>query len=388
MSSGILVHEWLAEKGGSENVFDVMAQALPEADLLCLWSDIHDRYPGRVLQETWMARSPLRRHKALALPLMPHTWRRRSGEYDWALVSTHLFAHHVRFPNASREMDKYVYTHSPARYLWNSELDTRGNGALPRLVAPLLRKVDARRAHDAKAIAANSEFVKARIANSWDRDSVVIYPPVEVRMLQQEQSWVSALSDRELQIVESLPQDFVLGASRFVPYKRLDLAIRAGEAANVPVVLAGSGPEEAALRLQAAEASVPVHFVINPTDNLLYALFERAMVYAFLSVEDFGIMPVEAMALGTPVIALNIGGASETVVHGSTGVLLETTERRALSDAVSAAGLMGPVACRRRAMDFSRERFVTDLLAWIEPSRASGAMSQGPTPTEGAGGSQ
>ena len=385
MSRGILVHEWLAEKGGSENVFDVMVDAFPEADLLCLWSDIKERYPGRRLQETWLAKSPLRHHKALALPLMPSTWARRRGEYNWALVSTHLFAHHVKFPSAADGVDKYVYTHSPARYLWNPELDRRGNGALPRIAAPLLRKVDAKRALGAKAIAANSEFVKARIANTWERDSVVIYPPVEVETLQREQSWRSRLSESEAQTIEMLPVEFVLGASRFVPYKRLDLAIKAGEAAGTAVVLAGSGPEEAALRVQAASASVPVHFVINPSNELLYALYERALAYIFLSIEDFGIMPVEAMALGTPVIALNVGGASETVVHRRTGALLESTDRRALSEGVSVAASIDSDACRSRARDFSRERFVREIIEWVEPSRSTEMRTPGPGPTERRG---
>ena len=94
MSSGILVHEWLAEYGGSENVFDTFAEMFPAADLLCLWSDVPNRYPGRRLQETSLARSRIRHIKPAAVPASLVAWRRRQGNHDWALVSTHLFAHH------------------------------------------------------------------------------------------------------------------------------------------------------------------------------------------------------------------------------------------------------------------------------------------------------
>ena len=97
-ANGVLVHEWLAEHGGSEGVFDVLVGSFPDADVLVLWSDRADPYPGRTVTETWLARTPLRRHKALAMPFAAAAWRnRRATGYDWALVSSHQFAHHVSF---------------------------------------------------------------------------------------------------------------------------------------------------------------------------------------------------------------------------------------------------------------------------------------------------
>ncbi len=245
---GVLVHEWLARTGGSENVFDAMVAAFPEADLLCLWNDVPDRYPGRELSETWLARTRLRRRKAAALPLLPATWRGRpAGGYEWALVSSHMFAHHVKFADQPQDFQKFVYVHSPARYIWNPELDARGRG-LPRLVAPPLRSLDRRRAREATSIAANSEFVRERVRAAWGLEAEVIHPPVDVARIRGVSSWADLVLPQEQQVIEELPPVFLLGASRFVDYKRLDLVVAAGEAARLPVVLAGAGPLEAGLR--------------------------------------------------------------------------------------------------------------------------------------------
>ena len=98
--TGLIVTEWIEGAGGAERVLDRMAELLPDADILCLWNDAPERYPGRSVRETWLAQTPLRRHKALTLPLMPMTWRSpRQQHYEWALVASHMFAHHVRLEN-------------------------------------------------------------------------------------------------------------------------------------------------------------------------------------------------------------------------------------------------------------------------------------------------
>jgi hypothetical protein len=94
--AGLIVHEWLEPRGGAESVVDAMIEAFPDADLFALWNDARGRYPE--VQESWIARTPLRRHKGLVIPVLPVTWRTvpLREEYDWALVSSHLFAHHIR----------------------------------------------------------------------------------------------------------------------------------------------------------------------------------------------------------------------------------------------------------------------------------------------------
>lgn len=179
---GVLVHEWIEKTGGAEKVLDVMAEALPDADIFSLWDDAPDRYPGRRVFETPLARSPLRRHKALALPAMLSTWRhlQSDAKYDWMLVSSHAFAHHARFTGMNREIPKFVYVHTPVRYIWAPELDARGNSLAVKAAASLFKRLDRKRAQEAVAIAAGSEFVRQRIQRTWDRDATVIYPLVGV----------------------------------------------------------------------------------------------------------------------------------------------------------------------------------------------------------------
>ncbi|WP_127129580.1 glycosyltransferase [Georgenia sp. SYP-B2076] len=366
MTRGVLVHEWLARAGGSENVFEAMAEVFPDADLLCLWNDHPERFGSRAVAETWLGRTGLRRNKTLALPLMPGTWRgRRPGGYDWALVSSHLFAHHVTFAATAPHFRKYVFVHSPARYIWNPELDARGAGLAPRMVAPALRTLDRARAQEAHAIAANSRFVQQRIRQAWHRDSVVIYPPVQVERIQQVPTWSECLDEDDAGILGSLPETFLLGASRFIQYKRLDLVIEAGEASGLPVVLAGSGPLRQELAALAARASVPVVIVEAPSDTLLFALYERALALVFLAVEDFGIVPVEAMAAGAPVIARRMGGVAETVQDSRTGVLVDDVGRASLRRAVEQVTSLDRDAPRHRARDFSAARFGRELRGWM-----------------------
>ena len=142
--TGLIVNEWIEAAGGAERVLSRLATLFPDADLLCLWNDDPTRFPDRTVRETWLARTPLRRHKALALPVMPITWRLpRQTTHDWTLVSSHAFAHHVRVEG---DGPKYVYVHTPARYLWAPELDQRGDNLAVRIAGPPLRALDKRTA--------------------------------------------------------------------------------------------------------------------------------------------------------------------------------------------------------------------------------------------------
>ncbi|GAB3630731.1 glycosyltransferase family 4 protein [Microbacterium shaanxiense] len=336
--SGLLVTEWIERSGGAERVLDVMGNAFPDADIRCLWSDPPSAFPTRQLDQSWLARTPLRRHKALALPLMPTLWRHVNAEwsYDWMLVSSYVFAHHVRL--VGQDIPKYVYAHTPARYIWNPELDRRGDNPVVRAVAPIFRSIDRRRAQEATAIAANSEFVRDRIRRAWDRDATVIHPPVAVERILSRADWRTGVTDdEERRIIDRLPDSYVLGASRFIPYKRLDLVIEAAARSGHPAVIAGSGADEQRLRAVAAQAGVPVTFVIAPSDALLYALMQRAAVFVFPPVEDFGIVPVEAQAAGVPVVTGPVGGQIETYIDGVSGVTAQSTDAVGFADAISTA---------------------------------------------------
>ncbi|MFB7884616.1 glycosyltransferase [Microbacterium sp. NPDC056057] len=365
--AGVLVHEWIAPTGGSEQVLDEFVRAFPDADVHALWNDAPDRIPGEV-SESWIARTPLRKNKALALPFMPAAWRQLHSEraYDWALISSHLFAHHARFRGVNRAIPKLVYAHTPARYVWEPELDQRGAGFAPRAASTILKPLDRRRAREATAIAANSEFTRARIQRTWDRDATVIYPPVDTTRIIAGGAWADRVRGHENGILEQLPATFLLGASRFIPYKRLDLVIDAGEASDLPVVLAGSGPERERLASRAANARVPVLIVDNPSNELLYALFQAALVLVFPAVEDFGIMPVEAMAAGTPVVAPAIGGAAESVELLGGGAAIESFDAPSWEHGIRAAASIDRADLQARSTLLSSERFRSDVQRWVD----------------------
>lgn len=363
---GVLVHEWVAQSGGSENVFEALSEIYPGADLRCLWNDSTGRFEGRTLEETWLARTPLRRSKAAALPFMPWTWRRLEDRgYEWALISSHAFAHHARFGGRT-DLPRYVYVHSPARYVWTPDLDRRGSALAVRMVAAALRPVDRRAARAANtSFAANSEFVRQRVQDAWGVDARVLFPPVDVELIQSVERWADRLDPDERAVLDSLPDGFVLGASRFIPYKRLDLVVRTGELVGRPVVLAGRGPELERLREVARTASVPVHIVENPSGPLLRALYQSTALYVFPAVEDFGIMPVEALAAGAPVLAQAVGGTAESVEQGRSGALVTFDDPAAVVEGADVA--MGTARSDRqdRAREFSRARFDERVRAWV-----------------------
>ncbi|PZE86196.1 glycosyltransferase [Curtobacterium sp. MCBD17_032] len=362
---GLIVHEWIERTGGAERVLDAFAATHPSADILALWNDHPDRYePGRV-RESAVARTPLRGRKAAALPLMPALWRyegRRHGAYDWALISSHLFAHHVRVRGVPPERH-FAYVHTPARYLWAPELDARGASPAVRAVAPLFRAVDRRRGADLIEVAVNSAFVRERVRRAWGVDARVLHPPVDLQRIRAAAAARSSLTEDEQALLDSVPTDALLGASRFVPYKRLDVVIAAGAATGRPVVVAGCGPDEDRLRALATAAPVEVHFVIAPSDRLLACLFDRAAVLVFPGIEDFGIVPVEALALGTPVVVAARGGARESTSERS-GACLPGHDPDSLADAVERAVRLDPSDCRRDAERFDVAHFRSEVASW------------------------
>lgn len=369
--SGLIVHEWIEKTGGAEKVLDAMLDLHPEADLFCLWNDdTTSKYRDRQLYESLLARTPLRHNKPLAAMLAPMVWRnvRAAKNYDWILVSSHLFAHQVRLGGINKGTEKFVYAHTPARYVWNPELDPRGSGRSARIASAALKPLDKSLAQSLRHVAANSQFVKKRILDTWGIESRVIYPPVEVERITSTASWAAELDSEESRILESLPSNYILGASRFVPYKKLDTVIKAGEAADVPVVLAGSGPDHGRLSHMAANSSVPVVFVQNPSDALLFALYQGALAYVFPAIEDFGIMPVEAMAAGVPVLVNAVGGSSESVIHGQTGIHLDEFDSHSVVRALESMESMDRTLIKARAGDFSKEEFNRQLSSWMSKS--------------------
>lgn len=351
-ASVALVHEWFGVTGGSEKVFRNIADLVPHAQRFVLWKDPGVDEPH--LRESWLARTPLRRSKAMALPLMPMTWRTLTRErFDVVISSSHAFAHTVKLgpPETTRHLS---YVHAPARYLWSPAFDGRGSSPLLTLPRRALQAVDVRFSRHVHSYAANSREVQSRIRHYWRRDAVVINPAVEVEFFSS-----APAADR------AQSRDYLLGVGRWIPYKRFDLIIEIAEAAGLPVVIAGSGPEEANLRRLAERVSVPVTFEVTPSQERLRQLYWGARALLFPVHEDFGIIPVEAQACGTPVIGLNRGGLLETVVDGETGFLIESAAPQSFAALAARLDELQEERIRANASRFSEAAFAARFAAWV-----------------------
>lgn len=362
---GLIAHEWIAAHGGSENVLQVLADHYSEAEIFALWQEGPSRFQGsRVRVSSLATKKRLQQRKHLALPLMPMVWKTARIEgYDWLLISSHAFAHQLA-SNARAPQRTHVYVHTPARYIWAPELDARRESPLLHVPRHLLRRLDRYLVSEDAAFAVNSVFVAKRTRRAWGIDARVIYPPVDVEQLWSVKDWRDVLSGPDQDLFDSLPDLYVLGASRFVDYKRLDQVIEVAEQLQVPAVLAGRGPNVMALKARAALSSVPVRIVEAPSNSLLRALMQHASLYIFPPVEDFGIMPVEAAALGTPCLVNVVGGAAESVALLGAGGMTDFND--ASSRRAAAANWLGwqDDQLAARATRFGNRRFLEEIEQW------------------------
>jgi glycosyltransferase involved in cell wall biosynthesis len=349
-----VVHEWLENTGGSEQVFVRLTRLFPGADRYCLWVDRSYRANGGV-HESWLAHSPLRGRKALSLPLMPVAWRSLSRRsYNLVISSSHCMAHTVRFPAGSADTIYLSYIHTPMRYVWSPELDSRGSGFWLSPGKVVFRRLDRWLGAHVDGLAANSAEVRSRIRAYWGKDATVIAPPVDVDFFAQGSP-------------EKAPfREYVLGAGRWVPYKNFPFVVRVGQRLGIPTVLAGSGPEEPRLRLLAARSPTPVRLEVSPSRGRLRALYAGATALVFPGHEDFGMVPVEAMSAGTPVVGLARGGLLETVEPGSGGLLVDELDVGAFADAVITASGFERARVRRGVERFRPEVFNAHLSTWVE----------------------
>jgi glycosyltransferase involved in cell wall biosynthesis len=338
-----------------------MAGVFPSADLysLTLNPSAQFDFGGRRVSTTFVDRlRPLANRRMLQLPLMPLAWRYASRRpYDVVVTSSHACAKGF-WP--ARHALHLSYCYTPMRYVWLSSIDVRRRrSAAAALVQGGFRSWDRASVKWVDEFAAISTAIQARVQDLYGRPSQVIHPPVDT--------------------VHFTPGDdageggFALAVSRMVPYKRLDLAIRACHRLRCPLVVAGSGPEEASLRSLAQALGADVRFVIRPDDAELRHLYRNADVLVFPAEEDFGIVPVEAQACGTPVVALGRGGALDTVRPGVTGVLVPEQDEAALADGIGTAlsAQFRSVDCRRNAERFSRARFDDSFRSWVVGAAAA-----------------
>jgi len=322
-----LVHHWLVSPGGAEKVLYELHQMYPNAPIYTA-AYLPEKFPefaGADVRTTFLDKIPLLKHKHQLFPIflgLPFKMLDMSG-YDLVISSCAAEAKYVRTDDKTLHI---CYCHTPVRYYWTDyewRLKNMPFGKfnwLARIVFPLvvgvLRRVDYKAAQGVDVFVANSEHIKRRIKQYYHRDSIVIYPPIVTDKLSQ---------------MHSAERDYYLIVGRQVASKRLDVAIDAFNALGLPLKVAGAGEE---IARQRPRAKGNIEFLGRVSDEDRDRLFAGAKGLVFPPEEDFGMVPLEAMAAGTPTIAFDGGGAPEYVIDGKTGVLFDHQTGRSLVDAV------------------------------------------------------
>jgi glycosyltransferase involved in cell wall biosynthesis len=366
-----IVHEWLVNYAGSERVTEQLLRMYPGADLFAVVDFLSDSertafLGGRRARTTFIQNLPgARKHFRAYLPLMPMAVEQHDlSAYDIVISSSHAVAKGV-LTGANQLHISYV--HSPIRYAWDLQhqyLEEAGltqglKASAAKAILHYMRLWDQRTAHGVDHFVANSQFIARRIAKTYGRKAQVIYPPVDIQ----------AFTPTEAK------DDFYLTASRFVPYKKVPLIVQAFRAMPTrQLVVIGEGPEFARAKALAAGAPNVKLLGFQPAEELRQYM-QRARAFVFAAEEDFGIVPVEAQACGTPVIAYARGGALETVrglgsAPDATGLFFDAQTSAAIVDAVERfeahAQRFHAAACRANAECFSIQRFTDEMRALVD----------------------
>jgi glycosyltransferase involved in cell wall biosynthesis len=355
----VLVHDWLTGMRGGEKVLESLCRIFPGADLLTLVhvpgsisSTIDD---GRRIRTSFVQRLPaparLYRHY---LPLFPAAVECFDlDDADLVVSTSHCAAKSVVPTGRALHI---CYCHSPMRYAWDQfeayfgrdRLGAVGH-AVARGVMAWLARWDRATANRVHHYVANSRFVAGRIGRYYNRAAAVVHPPVDV----------------EFFTPGTAPTDaYFLVVSALVPYKRIDVAIRAANQLGVPLKIVGTGPDRARLQELGGPA---VEFLGHLPDDALREVYRQATALVLPAEEDFGIAPVESLACGRPVVALGKGGALETVVDGVTGRLVSDQTPAAFAAAMRdvADRAFEPADIRRHALAFGVDRFETAFRAFV-----------------------
>jgi glycosyltransferase involved in cell wall biosynthesis len=363
-----LAHEYFAARGGAENVVDVLHGMWPEAPVYTFFHD-RRRYgdlAGWDLRTSFLQQFPIGGglHRVL-LPLYPSASRRLrvAEDTDVVLVSTSAFIKGLGLPERTVEV---AYCHSPTRYLWDWSDEYLREEIPAPLRAPVgellagLRETDRTFAKRVDRWIANSSVVAERIRRYYGRESEVVHPPIDVDAFtpQRERG------------------DFWVYVGRLSAYKRADIAVRAFATLGLRLMVVGEGRERGSLESIARDN---VAFAGRLDDATLRQLLGAARGLIFPAEDDFGIVCVEALASGAPVVALAAGGAQEIVRDGIDGALVATADVDAFTEAVLRVERRAwdVEELRRSARRFDVSRFRDRIRTIVDDAHARGRASQG-----------
>lgn len=356
------VHEYLIDFGGAEQVLKGLLKLWPKSPIYTLIYD-PDGNCKEIIQSTevigsFLNRFPFaRRHHRAYLPLMPLAIEQfdLSG-YDVVISESHAISKGVI---TGPDQLHIGYIHTPMRYAWDMQskyLEDAGlkrglRSFFTRSLLHYLRIWDMRTVAGVDYYVANSKFIARRIKKLYKREAAVIYPPVDIARF-------SIAEEKD---------DFYITLSRLVSYKKIDLIVRAfNQLTDKKLFVIGDGPELKTLKQIASDNITLMGF---QKDTVVVDMLKRAKAFVYAAVEDFGIVPVEAQACGTPVIAYGRGGVLETVVDGETGIFFDEQKESALIDAVNKfenSPPFDPEVIRRNAERFNKERFYQEMKTFVE----------------------
>lgn len=361
-----LVHDYLTEYGGAERVLEALHELWPDTPVFTAVADLSSLGPHKERFANWDIRqtgmrflpfwSKLKSGYRLLAPLFWETLN--FDDFDVVISSTSsYFAKGILTKPDTLHIS---YIHTPPRFLWGYPSGSNWrrqwwSRAFGGITNPFLRQYDVVASQRPDVLVANSKEVARRIKRLYGREAVVVYPPVDVEKF----------SEPPFARVED-GEPFFLCVSRLTFAKHVDIAIKAAASVGVRLKIVGRGKEEDRLRHC---VSSPVEFLGEVSDDRITALYQQCQAVIFPAEdEDFGIVSVEAMAAGKPVIAHNSGGVKETVIDGKTGVLVEELSGDAFADAIRKIQKLSidPTSCRVQAKKFSKEIFQRKMIDLLQ----------------------
>lgn len=351
-----IVHDWLVNYAGSERCVESFTNIWPDADVFTLVDFLNDEQRKIILKGKYAHTSFIqkllfaRKRHRYYLPFFPMAIESLDvSNFDIVISSSHAVAKGIK---TNKNQIHISYVHSPMRYAWESadEYLKGFKGSVAKLFINYLRKWDLKSAKNPNYMIANSEYIRERIKRIYGIDVTVIYPPVDTHLFETGEK-----------------EDFYLIASRMVPYKKIDLAVRAfNKMQDKKLVVIGDGPEMNKIKNIAGKN---IEILGYQPFALLKDYLIKARAFVFTALEDFGIIVVEAMACGTPVIAFGRGGASETVIDNQTGILFGQQTEEAIIDAVkrfeNESYKFNSKFIREHSEKFSRATFEKKFLEFV-----------------------
>ncbi|MFC4475901.1 glycosyltransferase [Flavobacterium chungangensis] len=357
-----LISDWYYVNGGAEKVIHSINSVWNDFDHFALIDFLSDEdrnfiLNGKKVKTSFIQKFPtVKKNHRKFLQLFPIAIEQFDlSDYDLIISSSSAVAKGIK---VKKEQLHICYCHSPMRYAWDLREQyledaglTKGlKGLYAKFVLDKMQKWDLSNSENVDYFIANSKYIAQRIKKTYNKDSVVIYPPVDVDFFS----------------LEETKEDYYLTASRLVPYKKIQLTVEAfNELPDLKLIVAGEGPELEKLKKVAKSNIEFVGFVEN---KKLRSLMQKAKAFIFAAEEDFGIIPVEVQACGTPVIALSKGGTLETVVENQTGIFFDEQTAEKIKEAVIHFGTKNfdPKIIREHAIKFSKQRFENEIREFVD----------------------